>query len=87
MKFPWQKTVANPKLRTFTDYAKDSYEKLSYEHRVVTQTLAHLSSGKSRAIMGDIRQDVRAQVHANLLARKVEIELMINTLQETVNTA
>lgn len=85
MKFFWQKPK-HPKTRGFADYAKESYEELSYEHRLITQTLAQLSSGKSMAIMGNIRQDVRAQVHANLLARKVEIELLINSLQEAVNT-
>lgn len=85
MKFFWQQKP-HPKARGFADYTKEKYEELSYEHRLVTQTLSQLSSGKSRAIMGDIRQDVRAQVHSNLLARKVEIELLINTLQEAVNT-
>jgi hypothetical protein len=86
MRFPWQKKATHPKVRTFADYSRDSLEKLTYEHKVVSTTLAQLTSGKSRAILGDIRQDVRAQVHSNLLARKVEIELMIHTLQESVNT-
>jgi len=86
MKFFWQKKQPHPKARTFADYSKESLEKLTYEHKIVTHTLSQLASGKSLAIMGSIRQDVRAQVHSNLLARKVEIELLINTLQDAVNT-